>query len=105
MIINIFFQPLPKWHANGKILFYNVVIENLGEPSKSKLLSIPAPANGTELTLDEGSYQIHITANNSVGTSPASVIVIPGDLGNSEFCFILFLFARKKNVDGVIRYR
>nr|XP_017523067.1 oncostatin-M-specific receptor subunit beta isoform X1 [Manis javanica] len=83
-MVTLFWKPLPKWHANGKILFYNVVIENLGEPSKSKLLSIPAPANGTELTLDEGSYQIHITANNSVGTSPASVIVIPGDLGNKE---------------------
>ncbi|KAK2493742.1 hypothetical protein MC885_012405 [Smutsia gigantea] len=82
--VTLFWKPLSKWHANGKILFYNVVIENLGEPSKLKLLSIPAPANGTELTLDQGSYQIHITANNSVGTSPASVIVIPGDLGNKE---------------------
>lgn len=78
-------------HAHGKILFYNVVIENLEKPSSLKLLSIPAPANGTELTLDQGSYQIHITANNSVGTSPASVIVISGDPENSELCFVLFL--------------
>lgn len=97
-MIIIFFQPLSKSHAHGKILFYNVVIENLDKPSSVKLLSIPAPANGTELTLDQCSYQIHVTANNSVGTSPASIIVISRDPGNSELCFVLFLFSWKMSM-------
>ncbi|XP_014637083.1 PREDICTED: oncostatin-M-specific receptor subunit beta isoform X2 [Ceratotherium simum simum] len=80
--VTLFWKPLSKSHANEKILFYNVVIENLDEPSKLQLHSIPAPANGTKLTLDQCSYQIHVTANNSVGTSPASVIVVSGDTGN-----------------------
>lgn len=97
MFINIFFQPLSKLHANGKILFYNVVVENLDKPSRSELRSIPAPANSTKLILDRCSYQICITANNSVGASPASIIVISADPENSEFVlrFVLFLFSRK----------
>ncbi|XP_019592870.2 oncostatin-M-specific receptor subunit beta isoform X1 [Rhinolophus sinicus] len=83
-IVTLFWRPLSKSHAHGKILFYNVVIENLDNPSSVKLLSIPAPANGTELTLDQCSYQIHVTANNSVGTSPASIIVISRDPGNKN---------------------
>ncbi|XP_008566724.1 PREDICTED: oncostatin-M-specific receptor subunit beta [Galeopterus variegatus] len=82
--VTLFWKPLSKLHANGKILFYNVVIENLDEPSRLKFLSVPAPASGTQLTLDWCSYQIHVTANNSIGTSPASVIVISGDPGNEE---------------------
>ena len=77
-------------HANGKILFYNVIVENLDKPSRLEVLSIPAPTRSTELTLDQCSYQIHVTAHNSVGPSPASVIVISGDPGNGEcfwFCF------------------
>ncbi|XP_040351744.1 oncostatin-M-specific receptor subunit beta isoform X1 [Herpailurus yagouaroundi] len=83
-VVTLFWKPLSKLQANGKILFYNVVLENLDRPSTLKLLSIPAPANGTELTLDQCSYQIHVTANNSVGTSPASVIAVSGDPGNKE---------------------
>ncbi|XP_046929819.1 oncostatin-M-specific receptor subunit beta isoform X3 [Lynx rufus] len=87
-VVTLFWKPLSKLQANGKILFYNVVLENLDRPSTLKLLSIPAPANGTELTLDRCSYQIHVTANNSVGTSPASVIAVSGDPGNSmAVCF------------------
>lgn len=82
--VTLFWRPLSKLHAGGKILFYNVVIENLEKPSSLKLLSIPAPANGTELTLDQGSYQIYVTANNSMGTSPTSVIVISRDSGSEE---------------------
>ena len=92
MMIHIFFQPLSKWQANGKILFYNVIMENLDRTSISKPLSIPAPASGTNLTLDQCSSQIRVTANNSVGTSPASIITVSGDPGNGEFCFVLILW-------------
>ncbi|XP_076973150.1 oncostatin-M-specific receptor subunit beta isoform X3 [Tamandua tetradactyla] len=81
-IVTLFWKPLSQFHANGKILFYNIAIENLQEPSRVALLSIPAPANGTKVTLAQHSYQIHVTANNSVGTSPASVLGISGDPGH-----------------------
>ncbi|XP_057566231.1 oncostatin-M-specific receptor subunit beta isoform X2 [Hippopotamus amphibius kiboko] len=80
--VTLFWKPLSKEHANGKILFYNVIAENLDKPSESVVLSIPASANSTELTLHQCSYQIYVTANNSVGSSPASRIVISGDPGN-----------------------
>ncbi|XP_021572500.1 oncostatin-M-specific receptor subunit beta-like [Carlito syrichta] len=83
-IVTLFWKPLSKFHSNGKILFYNVAIENLDKPSKLELHSIPAPATGTKLILDRCSYQICITANNSVGTSPASVMVISADVENKE---------------------
>ncbi|XP_060151396.1 oncostatin-M-specific receptor subunit beta [Globicephala melas] len=82
--VSLFWKPLSKVHANGKILFYNVIVENLDKPSRFEVLSIPAPASSTELTLDQCSYQIHVTAHNSVGPSPASVIVVSGDPGNEE---------------------
>ncbi|XP_036702832.1 oncostatin-M-specific receptor subunit beta isoform X2 [Balaenoptera musculus] len=82
--VSLFWKPLSKVHANGKILFYNVIVENLDKPSRLEVLSIPAPARSTELTLDQCSYQIHVTAHNNVGPSPASVIVISGDPGNEE---------------------
>eukprot|EP00069_Balaena_mysticetus_P004006 bmy_17060T0 len=82
--VSLFWKPLSKVHANGKILFYKVIVENLDKPSRLEVLSIPAPASSTELTLDQCSYQIHVTAHNSVGPSPASVTVVSGDPGNEE---------------------
>ncbi|KAK2117769.1 hypothetical protein P7K49_004656 [Saguinus oedipus] len=81
-IVTLFWKPLSKLHANGKILFYNVVVENLDKPSRSELHSVPAPAKSTKLTLDQHSYEIWVTANNSVGASPASIIVISADPEN-----------------------
>ncbi|XP_077619595.1 oncostatin-M-specific receptor subunit beta [Crocuta crocuta] len=83
-VVTLFWKPLSKLQANGKILFYNVVLEHLDGPSTLKLLSIPAPANGTELILDQCSYEIHVTANNSVGSSPASVIMVSRDPGSKD---------------------
>ncbi|XP_023481487.2 oncostatin-M-specific receptor subunit beta isoform X3 [Equus caballus] len=80
--VTLFWKPLSKSHANGKIRFYNVIVENLDKPSELEPVPIPAPANHTKLALDQCSYRIHVRANNSVGTSPASVIVISGDPGN-----------------------
>lgn len=88
-IINVF-QPLPKSQAHGEILFYSVATENLDRPSSSQLISVPAPANGTELSLDGCSHQIRVTASNSAGVSPASVMVIAGDPGSRELCFVSF---------------
>ncbi|XP_030669864.1 oncostatin-M-specific receptor subunit beta isoform X2 [Nomascus leucogenys] len=86
--VTLFWKPLSKLHANGKILFYNVIVENLDKPSRSELHSIPAPANSTKLILDRCSYQICVTANNSAGASPPSVIVISADPENSvSTCF------------------
>ncbi|KAB1281713.1 Oncostatin-M-specific receptor subunit beta [Camelus dromedarius] len=82
--VTLFWKPLSKLHANGKILSYNVTVENLDRPSGLEVHSVPATANGTELTLDQDSYQIHVTALNSAGPSPASVIVVSGDPGNEE---------------------
>ncbi|XP_055102155.1 oncostatin-M-specific receptor subunit beta isoform X1 [Symphalangus syndactylus] len=82
--VTLFWKPLSKLHANGKILFYNVIVENLDKPSRSELHSIPAPANSTKLILDRCSFQICVTANNSAGASPPSVIVISADPENKE---------------------
>uniref|UniRef100_G1S2U3 Oncostatin-M-specific receptor subunit beta n=1 Tax=Nomascus leucogenys TaxID=61853 RepID=G1S2U3_NOMLE len=82
--VTLFWKPLSKLHANGKILFYNVIVENLDKPSRSELHSIPAPANSTKLILDRCSYQICVTANNSAGASPPSAIVISADPENKE---------------------
>uniref|UniRef100_A0A8C3VMW0 Oncostatin-M-specific receptor subunit beta n=1 Tax=Catagonus wagneri TaxID=51154 RepID=A0A8C3VMW0_9CETA len=82
--VTLFWKPLSKSQANGKILFYKVIVENPDKPSKFEGLSIPAPANSTELPLNGSSYQIHVTAHNSVGPSPASVITVSGDPGNRE---------------------
>lgn len=86
MIINVL-QPLSKSQAHGEVLFYSVATESLGRPSSSKLFSIPAPATGTELSLDGCSHKIRVTASNGAGTSPASVMVI-GDPGNRELYFV-----------------
>ncbi|XP_054571287.1 oncostatin-M-specific receptor subunit beta isoform X2 [Eptesicus fuscus] len=80
--VTLFWKPLSRSQAHGKILFYNVATESLDRPSSSMLFSIPAPANGTELSLDGCSHQIRLTASNGAGESPASVIVITGDPGN-----------------------
>ena len=90
MIVNICFQPLSKVHTNGKILFYNVVVENLDEPSSLEVLSVPAPANSTKVTLNQSSYQIYVTAHNSVGPSPASAVAISGHPENGEFLWFCF---------------
>nr|XP_020145661.1 oncostatin-M-specific receptor subunit beta isoform X2 [Microcebus murinus] len=82
--VTLFWKPLSKFHANGKILFYNVAVENLDKPSRLEHRSIPAPANSTELTLDGCSYQIRVTASNSAGASPAAVIVVSAAPGNKE---------------------
>ncbi|XP_044788538.1 oncostatin-M-specific receptor subunit beta isoform X5 [Bubalus bubalis] len=82
--VTLFWKPLSKVHANGKILFYNVVVENLDEPSSLEVLSVPAPANSTKVTLNQSSYQICVTAHNSVGPSPASTVAISGHPGNEN---------------------
>ncbi|XP_044088452.1 oncostatin-M-specific receptor subunit beta [Neovison vison] len=83
-VVTLFWKPLSKLQAHGKILFYNIVIEYLDRTSGSEVLSIPAPASGTELPLNQCSSQIRITASNSVGTSPASVLVVSREPGNEE---------------------
>ncbi|KAF6126217.1 oncostatin M receptor [Phyllostomus discolor] len=82
--VTLFWKPLSKSHAHGEILFYNVAVESLHGPSGSKLFSIPAPAGGTEVALDGCSHRILVTANNSVGSSPAAMIVISGDPADKE---------------------
>lgn len=77
-------KPLLKSQANGKIIFYNIVVENQDRPTESEHYFLRAPSIGIKLNLDPGSYKIHITANNSVGTSPESVIVLTNDSGTEE---------------------
>ncbi|XP_048224262.1 oncostatin-M-specific receptor subunit beta isoform X2 [Perognathus longimembris pacificus] len=78
-IVNLFWKPLSKRHTNGKILNYNVITESLDKPVRVTLHSTSGLANGMKLTLDQCAYQINVTANNSAGQSPASIIVISGD--------------------------
>ncbi|XP_036266846.1 oncostatin-M-specific receptor subunit beta isoform X1 [Pipistrellus kuhlii] len=80
--VTLFWKPLSRAQAHGKIQFYTVATERLHTPSSSQLFPIPAPANGTELSLDGCSHRIRVTASNGAGTSPASVMVIAGDLGD-----------------------
>ncbi|XP_006889640.1 PREDICTED: oncostatin-M-specific receptor subunit beta-like [Elephantulus edwardii] len=83
--VKLFWKPLPKFHANGKILFYNITVKSLSEPSRSELHSVPALITHRDLTLpQQHPYQICVTANNSVGLSPPAVIVIPSNSGHEE---------------------
>ncbi|GAB1299225.1 Oncostatin-M-specific receptor subunit beta [Apodemus speciosus] len=78
-------MPLLKSQANGKIIFYNIVVEHETKPIKSEHYSVRAPALGINLSLDLHSYyKIHITANNSVGASPESLLVLSNDSGHEE---------------------
>ncbi|XP_006874743.1 PREDICTED: oncostatin-M-specific receptor subunit beta [Chrysochloris asiatica] len=77
-------KPLSKSHANGNILFYNIALENLDQPSELSPLSIPARLSHKELMLNHSSYQIHVTANNRGGSSPAAVMVISGNSQDEE---------------------
>ncbi|XP_012577345.1 PREDICTED: oncostatin-M-specific receptor subunit beta [Condylura cristata] len=82
--VTLFWKPFSKLlHANGKILFYNIIIENLDKLYQLPPVSIPAPASNKTLILDLCTYRFHVTANNSVGVSPASIIVISGDPENN----------------------
>ncbi|XP_027257141.1 oncostatin-M-specific receptor subunit beta isoform X1 [Cricetulus griseus] len=83
-VVTLFWKPLLKSQANGKIVSYNIVVENQDRLSESEHYSVPAPALGTQLSLDPCSYKIHITANNSVGVSPESVMVLSNDSGHEE---------------------
>ncbi|XP_060046965.1 oncostatin-M-specific receptor subunit beta [Erinaceus europaeus] len=80
--VALFWKPLSKQQAQGKIRSYSVAAENLHNPSESVLLSVPAPGNGTVLTLQQSPYRIKVTASNGAGSSPASVFVISGGAEN-----------------------
>ncbi|KAM4875838.1 oncostatin-M-specific receptor subunit beta isoform 3-T4 [Thomomys bottae] len=80
-VVNLFWKPLSKHHASGKILHYNAITESLDKPSRVTVHSTSGLHNSMELRLDQCAYQIKVTANNSAGQSPASVIVISGDSG------------------------
>ncbi|XP_051006887.1 oncostatin-M-specific receptor subunit beta [Acomys russatus] len=82
--VTFFWKPLLKSQANGKIIFYNIVVENQDRLTKSEHHSGQEPSICIKLNLDLGPYKIHITANNSVGTSPESVIVLTNDSGTEE---------------------
>ncbi|XP_037065302.1 oncostatin-M-specific receptor subunit beta isoform X2 [Peromyscus leucopus] len=81
-VLNLHWKPLLKSQANGKIISYNIVVENQDRPTESEHYSVWAPALGTQLDLDpRSSYKIHVTANNSVGASPESVIALSDGSG------------------------
>ncbi|XP_055968112.1 oncostatin-M-specific receptor subunit beta [Sorex fumeus] len=81
--VTLFWKPLSRLHTNGKILFYNITTKNLYKPYEVHLDSIPFPAHSKTLTLKRSSYEILVTATNSAGSSPASVLVISGDPENN----------------------
>lgn len=83
-VVTLFWKPLLKSQANGKIVSYNIVVENQDRPSEAEHYSVQAPALGTQLSLDMCSYKIHITANNSMGVSPESVMALSNDSGHEE---------------------
>ncbi|XP_040613518.1 oncostatin-M-specific receptor subunit beta isoform X3 [Mesocricetus auratus] len=84
-VVTLFWKPLLKSQANGKIVSYNIVVENQDRPSEAEHYSVQAPALGTQLSLDMCSYKIHITANNSMGVSPESVMALSNDSGHASY--------------------
>lgn len=83
-VVTLFWKPLLKSQANGKIISYNIVVENEANPTESEQYSVRAPALGTNLSLDLHPYKIHISANNSAGASPESLVVLSSDSGHEE---------------------
>lgn len=83
-VVTLFWKPLLKSQANGKIISYNIVVENEAKPTESEHYSVRAPALGTNLSLDLHPYKIHISANNSAGASPESLVVLSSDSGHEE---------------------
>ncbi|XP_034379450.1 oncostatin-M-specific receptor subunit beta isoform X1 [Arvicanthis niloticus] len=83
-VVTLFWKPLLKSQANGKIIAYDIVVENEAKPTESEHYSVLAPALSTNLSLDLHPYKIHITANNSAGASPESVMVLSKDSGHEE---------------------
>lgn len=96
-----FFQPLLKSQANGKIIFYNIVVENQDRPTESKHYPVRAPALGTQLSLDLSSYKIHITANNSMGVSPESVMILSNNSGHGELALVNLASILKENIGAI----
>ncbi|XP_031216213.1 oncostatin-M-specific receptor subunit beta isoform X2 [Mastomys coucha] len=82
--VTLFWKPLLKSQANGKIISYNIVVENEAKPTESEHYSVRPPALSTNLSLDLHPYKIHITANNSAGASPESLMVLSNDSGHEE---------------------
>lgn len=82
--VALFWKPLSNSQANGKIKFYNIVVENQDKPAKPEHYSIRAPSTNIKLNLDPSPYKINITANNSAGASPESVMVISNDSGHEK---------------------
>lgn len=83
-VVTLFWKPLLKSQANGKIISYNIVVENEANPTESEQYSVRAPALGTNLSLDLHPYKIHISANNSAGASPESLVILSSDSGHEE---------------------
>lgn len=83
-VVTLFWKPLLKSQANGKIISYNIVVENEANPTESEQYSVRAPALGTNLSLDLHPYKIHISANNSAGASPESLVVLSSHSGHEE---------------------
>ncbi|KAL1783664.1 oncostatin-M-specific receptor subunit beta [Sigmodon hispidus] len=84
LVVTLLWKPLLKSQANGKIVFYNIVVENQDRPTESEHHAVRAPALSKRLILNPNSYKIHITANNHMGASPESVMVLSKDFEHEE---------------------
>lgn len=106
MIVNICFQPLSKVHTNGEISCSIMQLQKiLMEPSPVQRSSLSLPsANSTKVTLNQSSYQIYVTAHNSVGPSPASAVAISGHPENGEFLWFCFSSLGKCYLGVICRY-
>nr|O70458.1 RecName: Full=Oncostatin-M-specific receptor subunit beta; AltName: Full=Interleukin-31 receptor subunit beta; Short=IL-31 receptor subunit beta; Short=IL-31R subunit beta; Short=IL-31R-beta; Short=IL-31RB; Flags: Precursor [Mus musculus]AAC40122.1 oncostatin M specific receptor [Mus musculus] len=92
-IVTLFWKPLLKSQANGKIISYNIVVENEAKPTESEHYCVWAPALSTNLSLDLQPYKIRITTNNSMGASPESLMVLSNDSGHEE--------VKEKTIKGI----
>ncbi|XP_067884331.1 leukemia inhibitory factor receptor-like, partial [Heterodontus francisci] len=72
--VTVYWKPLSATVANGPILSYNITWTEVGSNSSSTIETL---MTNVQIHLDQAGYVITVMGQNSVGTSPPSVIRIP----------------------------
>ncbi|KAM4708571.1 oncostatin-M-specific receptor subunit beta-like [Discoglossus pictus] len=83
-IVTLYWSHLPDFHANGKIICYNVSWQPLEGVSEVKSTTVPPLRNSTQIAIDSHAYLIRVTALNTAGTSPPSEITIPAFIDRDD---------------------
>ncbi|XP_014449542.1 interleukin-6 receptor subunit beta [Alligator mississippiensis] len=74
--VHLMWKELDHYEANGIILHYEVTIK-ARSPLSRPLEKHSVNTTNLTLELPKGTYDVTVTAHNSVGSSPASVLLIP----------------------------